>query len=44
MNPKDLPPELGHEAAAEQLLAAVREVARGPLAAVVESIDRIPAR
>jgi alkylation response protein AidB-like acyl-CoA dehydrogenase len=40
MNPKDLPPELGHEAAAEQLLAAVREVARGPLAAVVESIDR----
>lgn len=40
MNPKDLPPELNHEAAAEQLLAAVREVARGPLAAVVESIDR----
>lgn len=40
MNPKDLPPELSHEAAAEQLLAAVREVARGPLAAVVESIDR----
>ena len=40
MNPKDLPPELGHEAATEQLLAAVREVARGPLAAVVESIDR----
>jgi alkylation response protein AidB-like acyl-CoA dehydrogenase len=40
MNPKDLPPELGHKAATEQLLAAVREVARGPLAAVVESIDR----
>ncbi len=40
MNPNDLPPELSREASAEQFLAAVREAARGPLAAVVESIDR----
>lgn len=40
MNPHDLPPELTHETSATALLAAVREVAQGPLAAVVESIDR----
>jgi alkylation response protein AidB-like acyl-CoA dehydrogenase len=40
MNPNDLPPELTHETSAHALLAAVREVAQGPLAAVVESIDR----
>lgn len=40
MNPNDLPPELTHETPAHALLAAVREVAQGPLAAVVESIDR----
>ncbi|WP_332749224.1 acyl-CoA dehydrogenase family protein [Hydrogenophaga sp.] len=40
MNPNDLPPELTHETSATALLAAVREVAQGPLAAVVESIDR----
>lgn len=40
MNPNDLPPELTHETPANALLAAVREVAQGPLAAVVESIDR----
>ncbi len=40
MNPNDLPPELTHETPANTLLAAVREVAQGPLAAVVESIDR----
>ena len=40
MNPHDLPPELNHETSANALLAAVREVAQGPLAAVVESIDR----
>ncbi|WP_332744128.1 acyl-CoA dehydrogenase family protein [Hydrogenophaga sp.] len=40
MNPHDLPPELTHETSASALLAAVREVAQGPLAAVVESIDR----
>lgn len=40
MNPNDLPRELTQEASANALLAAVREVAQGPLAAVVESIDR----
>ena len=40
MNPNDLPPQLTHETPANALLAAVREVAQGPLAAVVESIDR----
>jgi alkylation response protein AidB-like acyl-CoA dehydrogenase len=39
MNPKDLPEHAKLETA-EGLLAAVREVARGPLAAVVESMDR----
>lgn len=40
MNPNDLPRELTQETLASALLAAVREVAQGPLAAVVESIDR----
>ena len=40
MNPQDLPRELTHEATAGELIAAVRAVAQGPLAAVVESIDR----
>lgn len=40
MNPNDLPPELTHEASANALLAAVREVAQGPLADVVEACDR----
>jgi alkylation response protein AidB-like acyl-CoA dehydrogenase len=40
MNPNDLPPQLTHETPAHALLTAVREVAQGPLAAVVESIDR----
>ncbi|KRC12182.1 acyl-CoA dehydrogenase [Hydrogenophaga sp. Root209] len=40
MNPNDLPRELTLETSANALLAAVREVAQGPLAAVVESIDR----
>ncbi|QHE74716.1 acyl-CoA dehydrogenase family protein [Hydrogenophaga sp. PBL-H3] len=40
MNPNDLPRELTQETSANTLLAAVREVAQGPLAAVVESIDR----
>ena len=37
MNPHDLPLELTKE---DELIAAVRAVAQGPLAAVVESIDR----
>lgn len=40
MNPNDLPRELTQATPANALLAAVREVAQGPLAAVVESIDR----
>jgi alkylation response protein AidB-like acyl-CoA dehydrogenase len=40
MNPNDLPPELTHEASADALLSAVRAVAQGPLAAVVEACDR----
>lgn len=40
MNPNDLPPELTHEASAEAMLAAVRKVAQGPLADVVEACDR----
>jgi len=40
MNPHDLPRELTHEATADELMDAVRAVAQGPLAAVVESIDR----
>jgi alkylation response protein AidB-like acyl-CoA dehydrogenase len=40
MNPNDLPRELTHETTADALLAAVRTVAQGPLAAVVEAIDR----
>ncbi|PZO18682.1 MAG: acyl-CoA dehydrogenase [Burkholderiales bacterium] len=40
MNPNDLPRELTQATPAHALLAAVREVAQGPLAAVVESIDR----
>lgn len=40
MNPNDLPRELTQTTPAHALLAAVREVAQGPLAAVVESIDR----
>lgn len=40
MNPLDLPRELTHETSADELLAAVRAVAQGPLAAVVEAIDR----
>jgi hypothetical protein len=40
MNPNDLPPELSDEASAAKFLAAIREASRGPLAAVVESIDR----
>ena len=40
MNPNDLPRELTQETTASALLTAVREVAQGPLAAVVESIDR----
>ena len=40
MNPNDLPRELTQATSAHALLAAVREVAQGPLAAVVESIDR----
>ncbi|MDP3202734.1 MAG: acyl-CoA dehydrogenase family protein [Hydrogenophaga sp.] len=40
MNPNDLPRELTHEASANELLAAVRAVAQGPLADVVEACDR----
>jgi len=40
MNPNDLPRELTHETTADELLAAVRAVAHGPLATVVEAIDR----
>jgi alkylation response protein AidB-like acyl-CoA dehydrogenase len=40
MNPHDLPRELTHEATADELMDAVRAVAQGPLADVVESIDR----
>ena len=40
MNPNDLPPELTHEASNEALLAAVRQVAQGPLADVVDACDR----
>lgn len=40
MNPNDLPRELTHETSADELIAAVREVAQGPLAAVVEACDR----
>src|SRR5512145_264122 len=39
MNPNDLPRDVTLETP-DGLLAAVREVARGPLANVVESIDR----
>ncbi|MGQ3166154.1 MAG: acyl-CoA dehydrogenase family protein [Hydrogenophaga sp.] len=40
MNPNDLPRELTHETSADELIAAVRAVAQGPLAAVVEACDR----
>jgi hypothetical protein len=40
MNPNDLPPELTQEASAQTMLSAVRAVAQGPLAAVVEACDR----
>jgi alkylation response protein AidB-like acyl-CoA dehydrogenase len=40
MNPNDLPRELTHEASANELLPAVRAVAQGPLADVVEACDR----
>lgn len=40
MNPNDLPRELTHEASSDELLAAVRAVAQGPLADVVEACDR----
>jgi len=40
MNPNDLPRELTHEASANELLTAVRAVAQGPLADVVEACDR----
>lgn len=40
MNPQDLPRELTHEATADELIAAVRAVAQGPLADVVEACDR----
>ncbi len=38
MNPADLPPELGRPA--EALLASVRAIAQGPLAAQAQAIDR----
>ena len=40
MNPNDLPRELTHGTSADELIAAVRAVAQGPLAGVVEAIDR----
>ncbi len=40
MNPNDLPRELTQEASANEMLAAVRTVAQGPLADVVEACDR----
>ncbi len=40
MNPNDLPRELTHETSADELIAAVRAVAQGPLADVVEACDR----
>ena len=40
MNPNDLPRELTQEASSNELLAAVRAVAQGPLADVVEACDR----
>ena len=40
MNPNDLPRELTQEASSHELLAAVRAVAQGPLADVVEACDR----
>lgn len=40
MNPNDLPRELTHDTSADELLAAVRAVAQGPLAEVVEACDR----
>ena len=40
MNPNDLPRELTHDTSADELLAAVRAVAQGPLADVVEACDR----
>src|SRR3989344_3283182 len=42
MNPADLPPQLHLDRAlrGDALLAAVREIAQGPLAAQVEAIDR----
>ncbi|MFN7122919.1 MAG: acyl-CoA dehydrogenase family protein [Hydrogenophaga sp.] len=40
MNPNDLPRELTQEASANEMLAAVRAVAQGPLADVVEACDR----
>ncbi|MGV3725496.1 acyl-CoA dehydrogenase family protein [Hydrogenophaga sp.] len=40
MNPNDLPRELTHETSADELIAAVRAVAQGPLADGVEACDR----
>jgi alkylation response protein AidB-like acyl-CoA dehydrogenase len=40
MNPNDLPRELTQGTSADELIAAVRAVAQGPLASVVEAIDR----
>ncbi|WP_439589324.1 acyl-CoA dehydrogenase family protein [Hydrogenophaga sp.] len=40
MNPNDLPLELTHDTSADELIAAVRAVAQGPLADVVEACDR----
>jgi alkylation response protein AidB-like acyl-CoA dehydrogenase len=40
MNPNDLPRELTHDTSADEMIAAVRAVAQGPLADVVEACDR----
>lgn len=41
MNPADLPPELAHPSPhAPALIAAVRQIAQGPLAAQVQAIDQ----